>query len=191
MAVAACIVRDLDLIGKNCRKVSAIVNKTHGKVAKDKTLGFVSVHNLAKVSSRLQVSIDPLAEVTISVGAENLSGVELFDKVKQESSKQFRNHLMETENFQTLKDSEKVLSISPLAASSICEVDEETTDALVVVQSSNLDQGCKILSAVLKQFFHAGLGTSHSLQKSIVVEKVKIVEGDGKERLLPEILELP
>jgi len=191
--VAGCIIRNLDLIGKNLKKTQAIINKIHTKVCKDKTVGFISLHDLAKIKikTELKVSLEPLGDLSMTTqNGDTTSGTDLFEKCRAESSKVLRAALDTRQTFQTLRDNNQVLSIAPLGTSSCTEVTEDTTDIFLTVHSTNTQQGLNILGALFKQFYHAGLGNWIGPEKSLIVEKVEIISQDGSMAAYPCKLDL-
>ena len=101
------IFRNVDLVGKNLRKVQAIRSKIQTRVCKDCTLGYLGLHDLARVSLELRVEEDSLQNLSICTG-EELGGEELLARTRSKYSKAFNAYVMGMVKFQVLRDQEKV-----------------------------------------------------------------------------------
>ena len=106
----ACIVRNLDLVGRNLGKLEAIINKIHGKVCKERTLGYVGLHSLEKVAGNLELSQRGLDELQLSErkSKEQMSGAELLARNIGESSKTFVSFASALEAFETMTQNDQV-----------------------------------------------------------------------------------
>merc|ERR1719341_2773608 len=156
----ACIVRKLDLVGRNLGKLEAVIKKIHGKVCKERTLGYVGLHSLEKVTGSLELSSRCLPELQLieRKSNEQISGAELLAKNIGESSKTFVSFASSLEAYETMTLNDQVVCISPLGCSALTDLSEDTLHVLVVVHTSHPTLGTTILDAVLKQIYHAKIG---------------------------------
>jgi len=178
---SACIVRNLDLRGRNLEKCSSILDKVHKRQCKDQTLGSVHLFNLVKLSSKLLLTEESLNKLVITTDQfGEVSGCELLRLNKDRFAKVLRSHVDTKTTFSVLTDGGEVLSIALVGSRTGIEPDDETTDILVLIHAPSSEQGRKVMDCVLLQLYHAKLGNSMQHDKSLIVEKVRMEGGDGE-----------
>ena len=112
----ACIVRKLDLVGRNLGKLEAVIKKIHGKVCKERTLGYVGLHSLEKVTGSLELLSRCLPELHLieRKSNEQISGAGLLAKNISESSKTFVSFASTLEAYETMTLNDQVRMLSKI-----------------------------------------------------------------------------
>ena len=142
--IGAFILRDVDLLGKNLKRLTGAQLKTHKKLCDNKKLADISFYDL--------------------------------DKLK---SKKF--------TFRSITDSRPALCSAELNHEDAA-VTESSEDILVVIQSNKTDQMLTtVFNALIQQIFHLAIRLN-CVEKSVHVEKVKILQKDNIVKCFPESL---
>ena len=174
------IVRNVDLMGRNLKKVLAAQHKTHGKVCQDRKLASIGFHDLEKIKSPRLVfttcqqerEITPLGETESSAIRCLLQGGQTRAEATVGKYKHLLDHL---DSFPVILNGETVISLPPLVNCEDTKISEDTEHILVEVTSDQTeDTLTRVVNALILQFYHMGIRLN-TTQKSVQIERVKIV----------------
>ena len=171
------IVRNVDLMGKNIKKVLTAQQKTHGKVCSDRKLASIGFHDLDKIKSPRLVytTCQGSKEMTV-LGTSRTNQISRI--MEEEDLPQIRKykHLVNNNcSFPVILNGEIVLSLPPLINCDQTKITDETEHILVeVTTDQNEDTLNKVVNALILQFYHMGI-RMNCPKKSVHLEKVKLV----------------
>merc|ERR1712013_556089 len=179
--LATCVVRRVDLLGKNMKKMQSAVQKSRERRTKNPALPSIGVHDLAKVEKEVIFAEGDPAIVPPG-GTERLSVAELrvaglLGQTTQEA------HCPDTHPF--LRQGSTVISIHPLLTSKETKICEETEDIFLEVSSAISETAAEeALGGFLKQIYHMGISLE-GRDKFIHVEKGQVISPEGSTRYFP------
>jgi hypothetical protein len=176
--LATCVVRGVDLLGRNMKKMQSAVQKSRQRGAKNPALPFIGVHDLGSVErevlfTRGNPSIVPPG------GKERLSVSEL-------RSKGLLGQTMTTaDTHPFMRQGNTVVSIHPLLTSEETKLTEDTENIFLEVSSSSSQSAAEeALEGFLKNIYHMGISLE-SRDKFIHVERGVVISPDGTKICCP------
>eukprot|EP00092_Neocalanus_flemingeri_P011904 GFUD01012836.1.p1 GENE.GFUD01012836.1~~GFUD01012836.1.p1 ORF type:complete len:710 (+),score=159.73 GFUD01012836.1:83-2212(+) len=185
--IATCIVRSVDLLGRNMKKLLAGMQKTHGKVCKDRKLATIGLHDLRKVKESKLVYTAGNPAIT-PIGYSEKFNIEGLINNKIEPVMKYKHLLEGLEGYPFIKDGETVISLPPLLNCDETKISEETEDILIEITSDKDEETVNyVLGAIILQIYHMGIGLNN-VGKYIHIEKGRVVHSDGTEHLYPSAL---
>ena len=171
--IGAFIVRKVDLLGKNLKKVTTMINKTHSKVCDNKKLAHICFHDLDKLKKSVPIS---LKQVKVD---------SLIDTVKDNLKQQIKT---------VAKDEELVLysGSDPLSCRGInlqntTEITESTENIFVEILATNSETLEKVFKALILNLYHLGIKLDEA-GKSVHIEKTEIRLWNGEITNFPQKL---
>lgn len=177
--IATCVVRGVDLLGKNMKKMQSAVQKSRQRGAKNPDLPFIGVHDLAKVEREVLFTRGNPAIVPPG-GKERMSVSELRSKglVRQIMS-------TSTDIHPFLRQGSNVISIHPLLTSEVTKLTEDTANIFLEVSSSTSQRSAEeALEGFLKHIYHMGISLERR-NKFIHVERGVVILPDGNKICCP------
>ena len=182
--IVTCVVRNLDLQGRNLKKLQGAVQKQRLRAAKDAGLPCAGLHDLAKLNKDLMFNVGSPAISHISCHQPNsiqeLKKCGLLPK----------DTVVDSEEWCFLRDVDTVVSVPPLVTSSETRITEDTQDVFVEVtscQSEGAAEQC--LANLLKQIYHLGLSLTSPREKFLELERGTVVLADGSQHKYPRTFE--
>ena len=179
--LATCVVRRVDLLGKNMKKMQSAVQKSRVRRTNNPALPFIGVHDLAKVEKEVIFAegdpaiVPPGGTERLSVAGLRATG--LLGQTTQEA------HCPDTHPF--LRQGATVISIHPLLTSKETKIGEETEDIFLEVSSAISETAAEeALGGFLKQIYHMGISLE-GRDKFIHVEKGQVISSEGRTRYFP------
>ena len=176
------ILRNVDLMGRNLKKVLAAQNKTHGKVCQERKLASIGFHDLEKIKSprlvfstcRQERRITPLGLTESSPISDLLQGGESQSPSLVAVGK-YKHLLEQLDSLPVILNGETVISLPPLINCEETKISEDTEHILVEVTSDQSeDTLTSVVNALILQFYHMAIRLD-STEKSVQIEQVKIV----------------
>ena len=166
--LATCVVRGVDLLGKNMKKMQNAVQKSRQRGAKNPALPFIGVHDLRRVERDVTFTQGNPAIVPHG-GKERLSVSEL-------RSRGLLGQNMSTDDTHPfLRQGNSVISIHPLLTSEETKLTEDTEDIFLEVSSTTSQRAAEeALEGFLKHIYHMGISLE-GRDKFIHVERGVII----------------
>ena len=177
------IVRNVDLMGKNLKKVLAAQNKTHGKVCNDRKLASIGFHDLDRIKSPRLVYSTCQADTEITVmGASSRRPISRLLE-EQEQMKKYKHHLEHLASFPVILNGDTVISLPPLVNCEETKISDETEHILVEVTTDQTEDVLnRVVNALILQFYHMAIRLNCP-EKSVHIEKVKLVSAESSEEI--------
>ena len=187
--IATCIVRRLDLVGRNLKKLQGALHKSRQRAAKEPGLVCVGAHDLAKVEPVLLYTsgspsvTHPGCEAPLTIqelrGRGLLQGGAAGDGAGDGAGP-----------WSFLVQGRTVVAVPPLVSCRETQLTEETEDVFLEVTSAvSEEQADSGLRNLLKQIFHMGISLNSSNKKYIEVEKGAVLLPDGLRKTYPSYFE--
>ena len=170
--LATCVVRGVDLLGKNMKKMQSAVQKSRQRGAKNPALPFIGVHDLGRVEREVLFSRGNPAIIPPG-GKERLSVSEL-------RSKGLLGQNMSTDDTHPfLRQGNTVISIHPLLTSEGTKLTEDTENIFLEISSTTSQRAAEeALEGFLKHIYHMGISLE-GRDKFIHVERGVVISPDG------------
>jgi hypothetical protein len=172
------ILRNVDLMGRNLKKVLAAQHKTHAKVCQDRKLASVGFHDLEKIKSPRLVFTTCQQERRITpLGLTESSPISdlLEDGQAPSLVGKYKHLLGHLDSFPVILNGETIISLPPLINCEETRISEDTEHMLVEVTSDQSeDTLARVVDALILQFYHMALRLD-TTEKSVQIERVKIV----------------
>ena len=190
------ILRNVDLMGRNLKKVLGAQHKTHGKVCQDRKVASIGFHDLEKIKSPRLVytTCQEEREITPLGDTQSSSIRVLLQGGSPQSQLGKYKHLVEhLDSFPVILNGETAISLPPLINCEETKISEDTEHILVEVTSDQNEETLKsVVNALILQFYHMGIRLD-TTEKSVQIERVKIVlpasdSGSTTPILFPESL---
>jgi len=182
--IATCTVRNLDLLGKNMKKLLAAMHKTHNRACKDRKIATIGFHDFDKITSSKLVYTAGNPAIT-PIGNSQKQNIEGLIQEKVESVLKYKHLVEDLETLPFLKDSDTTISVPPLINCDETKISEETENILIEITSDKDEQTVlNILEGILLQIYHCGISLD-KLGKFIHIEKGVVVSEDGMKKMYP------
>jgi len=170
--IVTCVVRGVDLLGKNMKKMQSAVQKSRQRAAKNPALPYIGVHDLKRVEKEVTFTqgnpaiIPPGGKERLSVSELRSRGL-LGQKVPTDDSHSFT------------RQGNAVISIHPLLTSEETKLAEDTEDIFLEVSSTTSQRAAEeALGGFLKHIYHMGISLE-GRDKFIHVERGVVILPDG------------
>jgi len=176
--IVTCVVRSVDLLGKNMKKMQSAVQKSRQRGAKNPALPFIGVHDLKRVEKEVTFTYGNPAIVPPG-GKERLSVSELRSRGLPEQN------LPADDTHSFLRQGNTVISIHPLLTSEETKLTEDTEDIFLEVSSTTSQRAAEeALEGFLKHIYHMGISLE-GRDKFIHVERAVVISPDGTKMSFP------
>ena len=176
--IATCVVRGVDLLGKNMKKMHSAVQKSRQRGVKNPSLPFVGVHDMRRLEGEIVFTRGNPAIIPPG-GKESLSVSEL------RSRGLIGQNTTATDTHPLMRQGTTVISIHPFLTCDATKLTEDTEDIFLEVSSTTGQKAAEeVLEGFLKHIYHMGISLE-GRGKSICVERGLIVQPDGTKQSFP------
>ena len=186
--IAVCIIRRLDLTGRNLKRLLAALTKLHNRTCRGRELATVGLHDLASLPALDLLYSAEQSPALTPIGAAAPAPAPAILKSSLDSVVKYRHLVASQEVFPFLSAGQTVVSLPPLLNCEETKLSESTENILVEITSDHGEAAVQeVMAALLKQIYHLSitLGSTHK-SKCLQVEKGKVVKPDGTKMLLPQ-----
>jgi len=170
--IVTCVVRGVDLLGKNMKKMQGAVQKSRQRAAKNPALPFIGVHDLKRVEK----------EVTFTQGNPSIippGGKERLSASELRSRGVLGPNMPTDDSHSFMRQGNNVISIHPLLTSEETKLTEDTEDLFFEVSSTSSQRAAEeALGGFLKHIYHMGISLE-GRDKFIHVERGVVNLPDG------------
>jgi len=174
--VTAFIVRNVDLLGKNLKKVQNALNKTNGKVCGNKKKAAIGLHDLQKLRS---------PELIYKL----LTFDTFLNSCDEDEREKLTNSADSQTQYPTLFENTSPVSSHPIFTSERTKVTEDTENIFVEIASNKSEEVVEAAAnAMILQFYHMGI-KMNSVEKCVHIENVKVILPDGSLKLYPKTIQ--
>ena len=176
--IVTCVVRSVDLLGKNMKKMQSAVHKSRQRGAKNPALPFIGVHDLKRMEKEVTFTYGNPAIVPPG-GKERLSVSELRSRGLP------GQNVPADDTHPFLRQGDTVISIHPLLTSEETKLTEDTEDIFLEVSSTTSQRAAEeALEGFLKHIYHMGISLE-GRDKFIHVERGVVILPDGTKMFFP------
>ena len=173
--IGAFILRNVDLMGKNFKKVMNVLNKTHGKICNNKKKAYIGIHDIERLNSQ-------------TLAYKSCSPTSLLECFGEEMSTIIKENILSMEHCTVLYDGNVPLAIPPFYTNDESGPTETSENILVQITSEeSLEAVVMVMNALMQQFYHLGI-KMNCVKKCVHVEKVALIKSDNVSGALPENL---
>eukprot|EP00091_Calanus_sinicus_P001439 TRINITY_DN11423_c0_g1_i1.p1 TRINITY_DN11423_c0_g1~~TRINITY_DN11423_c0_g1_i1.p1 ORF type:complete len:333 (+),score=81.15 TRINITY_DN11423_c0_g1_i1:112-999(+) len=110
--IAVCILRNLDLLGRNMKKLIAAMHKAHARACNDRKLATIGLHDLDKIKESRLVYTAGNPSIT-PIGHTSKLNMEGLIQHKVDTVMKYKHLVEDLEVLEFLKDGDTVISLPP------------------------------------------------------------------------------